>query len=58
MSHWQRMSMAICVLFGFAYMRWVAWSEGSRFWLVAGVMAVFAIAAFVAHRVMAANRRY
>ncbi len=52
----QCVSMAICVVFGFAYVAWLAWVEGVDFWAVAGLMAAFGLIAYVAHRVMAVNR--
>ena len=52
----QRLSMAACVLFGFAYFGWIAWTEGWSFWLVAGLVALVGGVGFVVHRLMAATR--
>lgn len=54
-SQW--VSMSVCVLFGFAYLAWLAWVEGVDFWAVAGLMAAFGAIAFLAHRIMGAKRQ-
>jgi hypothetical protein len=56
MSWSQRISMTVCVLFGFLYFGWIAWTEGWSFWLVAGLMALVGAVGFVVHRVMEASR--
>ena len=48
--------MTVCVLFGFLYFGWIAWTEGWSFWLVAGLMALVSAAGFAVHRVMEASR--
>lgn len=48
--------MAVCVLFGFVYLGWIAWTESWEFWIVgSAVGAVFAVG-YVIHRLMDAAR--
>jgi ABC-type multidrug transport system permease subunit len=56
MSWSQRISMSVCVLFGFLYFGWIAWVEGWSFWLVAGLMALVSVTGFAIHRLMEASR--
>ena len=50
MSWSQKISMTVCVLFGFLYFVWVAWTEGWSFWLIALLVAIVGGGALVAHR--------
>ncbi len=48
--------MSVCVVFGFLYFGWIAWTEGWSFWLVAGLTAIVSAAGFAIHRAMEASR--
>ncbi len=48
--------MTVCVLFGFVYLGWIAWTEGWGFWLVAGLAALVGLIGLVLHRAMDAAR--
>ena len=56
MSWLQKVSMSLCVLFGFAYCGWLAVSEGGRFFLPAGLIAVVGGVGLLVHRLMAVRR--
>ena len=53
----QAVSMAICVVFGFAYFAWIAWEEGWQFWLIAGLVGAVGGLGFVVHRLMGVGQR-
>ena len=48
--------MAVCVLFGFAYLGWIAWTESWGFWIVASAVGLVFALGFVIHRLMDAAR--
>ena len=52
----QKTSMAVCVVFGFAYFGWIAWTEGWEFWVVASAVGLVFVLGFVVHRLMDAAR--
>ena len=53
----QKLSMAICVLFGFVYFGWIAWSEGWGFWLLATLVSIVAGVGVLIHRTMDSMRQ-
>ncbi len=56
MSWTQKLSMAVCVLFGFVYVGWIAWTESWEFWIVASAVGAMFAVGYAIHRLMDAAR--
>jgi len=51
-------SMILAILVGLAYVGWLAWVEGWRFWLVLGVMILVAVIGGAVHLAMGMARAH
>lgn len=49
-------SMTLAMLIGLAYVVWLAWAEGWRFWVVVGVLILVAALGGIAHMLMGMAR--